>query len=101
MTDPGVIIGIVLGIPAIGFAARMVIRAIADGIARVRTAGQPPSLAADPNRGEQAQRIAQLEAEIASLHEEVARLASVEQFYAQLQAPAQAGAGTTHRDANR
>ncbi len=89
---PGPVIGIVLGIPAVGFAARMVIRAVADGIARVKTAGQPPVLSADPDRGEQTQRIAQLEAELSALRDEMGRLASVEQFYAQLQAPPSSGA---------
>ncbi len=91
---PGPIIAVVLGVPAIGFAARMVIHAVADGIARVRTAGQPVPLPADPDRGVQAQRMAQLEAEVASLREEVGRLSSVESFYAQLQAP-RAAATTT------
>ena len=87
--DPGPIIGIVLGVPAIGFAARMVIRATADGIARVKAASHPPVQPPDPG---QAQRIAQLEAEVAALHDEVGRLSAVESFYAQLQAP-RGGAG--------
>ncbi len=87
--DPGVVIGVVLGITAIGFAARMVIRATADGIARVKAAGHPPTVAPDPAHG---QRIAQLAAEVASLHDEVGRLAAVESFYAQLQAPRAPGA---------
>ncbi len=82
--DPGAVLGIVLGITAIGFAGRMIIRAVADGIARIKTASHPPVAAVDPAQG---QRIAQLEAEVASLHDEVGRLSAVESFYAQLQAP--------------
>ncbi len=82
--NPGVVIGVVLGITAIGFAGRMIIRAIADGIARIRAAGYPPLQPADPAQG---QRLAQLEAEVATLHDEVARLSAVESFYAQLQGP--------------
>ncbi len=83
--DPGVVIGVVLGITAIGFAGRMIIRSLADGIARVKTAGHTPLPAPDPAQG---QRMAQLEAEVASLRDEVGRLSAVEDFYAKLQAPA-------------
>ncbi len=83
--DPGVVIGVVLGITALGFAARMVIRAAADGIARVKAAGHPPVQPSDPA---QAQRMAQMEAEIAALKDELGRLSAVEDFYAKLQAPA-------------
>ncbi len=79
-----IVAAFVLGIPAGGFAVRMVIRSITDGIARIRAAGHPPVQPADPAQG---QRLAQLEAEVASLHDEVGRLSAVESFYAQLQAP--------------
>lgn len=78
------VVGIVFGIPAIGFAARMIIRALADGIARVKAASHPSVVAPDPTQG---QRIAQLEAEVSSLRDEVGRLSAVESFYAQLQGP--------------
>ncbi len=81
--------GIALGVPAIGFAVRMVIHSITDGIARIRAAGHPPVSPADPAQG---QRITQLEAEVASLHDELGRLSAVESFYAQLQGPRPPGA---------
>lgn len=83
------IVGVAVGFPALGFAIRMVVRSIADGIARVKSASHPPIPAGDSAQGE---RIAQLEAEVASLRDEVGRLSAVESFYAQLQAP-RGGAG--------
>ncbi len=66
---------------AVGFAGRMLVNAVADKVLKIKAAGRAPA------EGEQAQRIAQLEAEVSSLREEMSRLASVEQFYAQLKAP--------------
>ncbi len=82
--DPGVVIGVVLGIPAVGFATRMVIRAVADGIVRVK-GGDRTQL--QPDHDQRDERLAQLEAEVASLRDEVGRLSAVESFYAQLQGP--------------
>jgi len=81
MSDWTPVVGIVVGIPAIGFAIRMVVRSIADGIVRIKGGSRPPLAAPDPA---QTRRIAQLEAELASLHDEVGRLTAVERFYAQL-----------------
>lgn len=82
------VIGIVFGVPAIGFAIRLVVKPIVDGYVRARElrAGAAAGVIAAPDPA-QAQRILQLEAELASLREEVARLSAVESFYAQLQAP--------------
>ncbi len=90
------VVGIALGVPAIGFAVRMVIHSIADGIARIRAAGHPPVPPSDPA---QAPRLAQLEAEVASLHDELGRLSAVESFYAQLQGP-RGGGGRAPGDAH-
>ena len=84
MSDWTPVVGIVLGIPAIGFAVRMVVISIADGIARIKGGARAPLEAA---QGEQARRMAQMEAELASLRDEVGRLSAVESFYAQLQTP--------------
>ena len=67
---------------AVGIAGRMVINAAASNMLKLKAAARAPM------EGEQAQRIAQLEAEVSSLREEMGRLGSVEQFYARLQAPA-------------
>ncbi len=85
------IVGVAVGFPAIGFAIRMVIRSLADGIARVKSASHPPLAPADPAQG---RRIAELESEVASLRDEVGRLTAVESFYAQLQAPRGGAPGT-------
>ncbi len=79
------VVGVVLGIPAIAFAVRMVIRSIADGLVRIKGGASAPL---EATVRAQERRLAQLEAEIAALREDVVRLSAVERFYAQLQAPA-------------
>ncbi len=68
--DPGPIIGIVLGIPALAFSIRLVTKPFIDGWVRARElkAGAPPTVspAFEPQRDE---RIHQLEAEVASLRQ--------------------------------
>ncbi len=76
--------GVVLTVCAMGGAAVMVVNAVARNLLRIKAA------AAAPLQASQEQRMAQMEAEIASLKEEVGRLSAVENFYAQLQAPAAA-----------
>ena len=66
---------------AVGFAGSMVVNTVARNARKLKAASRAPL------EGEQAQRIAQLEAEVSSLREEMGRLGSVEQFYARLQAP--------------
>lgn len=86
MSDWTPVVGVVFGIPAIGFAGRMVIRAIADGIVRIRAAGRAP---VDASLGE---RMGRIEAELASLRDGIGHLSAVESFYTQLQTPAGRGA---------
>ncbi len=76
------LIGALLGLPALAWSLRIVIRGVADGIVRVKGGARNPL--PDP---EQARRMAELESEVGALREEVARLGAVESFYAQLQAP--------------
>jgi hypothetical protein len=86
--DPNVVplIGVVVGIPAIAFSARAVLKPFLDAWVHTRElkagAGAPR-----PDPG-QTQRILQLEADMSALRDEVARLSAVESFYAQLSAPA-------------
>lgn len=81
------VLGVVATVATIGIVARSVINAVAQNLLRIKasSAGAPPAVPAG-----QEQRMAQMEAEIASLREEVSRLSAVETFYAQLQAPASA-----------
>ncbi len=73
--------GVILTVCAMGCAAVMVINAVARNVLRIKTASAQPLQAA------QGERMAQMEAEIAALKEEIGRISAVENFYAQLQAP--------------
>lgn len=86
MTDPGIILGVVLGVPAVGFAVRLVVKPIAD--AYVRSRELKFGVRADTQLSQdQAQRVAQLEAELAAVKDELERHSAVESFYSQLKKP--------------
>ncbi len=77
---------IVFGVPAVALSVRIAARPLLEGLARLREASHPVGPAApDP-------RVDALQAEMSTLRDRVDRLAAVEEFYAQLQAPA-GGAG--------
>lgn len=86
MTDPGIIIGVVLGVPAMGFAVRLVVKPIADAYVRSRELKAGVRADLQPAQ-DQAQRVAQLEAELAAVKDQLERHSAVESFYAQLKAP--------------
>ncbi len=73
--------GVILTVCALGCATVMVINAVARNVLRIKAASVPPL------QGAQEQRMAQMEAEIAALKDEVSRLSAVETFYARLQEP--------------
>ncbi len=84
MYHPEAVVGVVAVVAAMGLVGRMLINTVAHNLLRIKAASTPAVPAG------QEQRLAQMEAEIASLKEEVSRLSAVESFYAQLQAPAPA-----------
>jgi hypothetical protein len=91
MTDPGTVLGIVFGLPAFGFAVRLVVKPIADAYVRSR---ELKAGVRDDARivHEQAARMAQLEAELAAVKDQLERHSAVESFYEQLKTPDSTGA---------
>ncbi len=85
------VVGVVLGLPAIAFGIRMITKPFIDGWVRTRElkAGARSALPAEPERE---QRIHELEAEVASLRQELERMGAVESFYKQLSNQAAGGA---------
>ncbi len=81
MYHPEAVVGMVAVVAAMGLVGRMLINTVARNVLRIKAAAAPPLPAP------QEQRMAQMEAEIAALKDEVSRLSAVETFYAQLQAP--------------
>lgn len=75
-------VGAVAAIATVGLVGRMIINTVTGNLLRLKAATAPPL------QGAQDERMARMEAEIASLKDEVSRLSAVETFYAQLQAPA-------------
>ncbi len=74
---------IVFGVPAVAISVRIAARPLLEGLAHLRQAGHPVAPAAAPDP-----RVDALQAEMSALRDRVDRLAAVEEFYAQLQAPA-------------
>ncbi len=74
---------IVFGVPAVAVSIRIAARPLLEGLAHLRQAGQPAAAAPAPDP-----RVDALQAEMTALRDRVDRLAAVEEFYAQLQAPA-------------
>lgn len=70
----------VIALPVFALSARVMLRAGADTLMRVRSA--PPPAAVEP-----AGRVQALEREVEDLRAQVERLTTAESFYAQLQAP--------------
>jgi hypothetical protein len=83
--DPNVVplVGIIIGIPALAFSARAVLKTVLDAWVHTRELKAGVGAAPPPDPA-QAQRFQQLEAEVTALREEVTRLSAVESFYAQL-----------------
>ncbi len=83
--DPNLIpiFGIVFGMPSIALAIRWVMKPVMD--AHMRSQELKARAAASPAlQAEQERRIADLEAELATVKHELERLSAVESFYAQL-----------------
>ncbi len=74
---------IVFGVPAVALSVRIAARPLLEGLAHLRQAAHPPLPDGAPDP-----RVDALQAEVSTLRERVDRLAAVEEFYAQLQAPA-------------
>jgi hypothetical protein len=86
------IVGILFGLPAMAVSIRLVLQPLIKAFVRSRELKAGAQL--DPARLDaQDARIAELEAELGTVHEQMERLASVERFYAQLQAGAAGAAG--------
>jgi hypothetical protein len=71
-------------IPVLAISFRIMIRAVADGMAQVRAASHARPVAPDP-------QVARLQAEVEELRAQVERLSTAESFYAQLQAGSDRG----------
>ncbi len=80
---------IVFGVPAVALSVRIAARPLLEGLARLREASHPVAPAAPDAR------VDALQAEMSTLRERVDRLAAVEEFYAQLQAPAGGAAASS------
>ncbi len=91
------VVAIVLGIPAFAFGVRVMTKPFIDGWVRSRElkagarAGAVPA-AVPPPEPQRDERIHQLEAEVASLRQELERMGAVESFYKELRNPAAEGA---------
>ncbi len=84
MFHPEAVVGVVAVVAAFGLVGSMVIKTVVGGLVRIKAASAPSAASVPPAQEE---RLAQMEAEIAALRDEVGRLSAVESFYAQLQAP--------------
>jgi hypothetical protein len=76
------IIGVV-ALPVFAVSARVMLRAGADALLRVRQASSPPAAAIEPPG-----KVAALQREVEELRAQVDRMSATESFYAQLQEPA-------------
>lgn len=85
-------IAIAIGLPAIAFSARLVIKPIIQGWVRTRELNA--GVGQDPAREQlRDERVLQLEAEVSSLRQELERLNAVEGFYKELRSPETPGGG--------
>jgi hypothetical protein len=75
------IIGVV-ALPVFAVSARVMLRAVADALLRVRE-GSPPAPAIEPLG-----KVAALQREVEELRAQIDRMSATESFYAQLQEPA-------------